>query len=64
MRRILFNGGFIAALFPVFGLLRQTISGKRGWRLWLAWAAWALSLVVVVSAITDPELDADDDNVV
>ncbi|MEY4457418.1 MAG: hypothetical protein RL431_957 [Actinomycetota bacterium] len=54
MRRFLLNGGFLAALFPVFGLLKTTIAGKRDWRLILAWVSWAFSLAVVIATILNP----------
>ncbi|MFM6967807.1 MAG: hypothetical protein ACKOWN_02600 [Microbacteriaceae bacterium] len=54
MRRFLLNGGFLAALFPVIGLLKTTITGKRDWRLILAWVSWAFSLAVVIATILNP----------
>ncbi len=54
MRRFLLNGGFLAAVFPVIGLLKTTIAGKRDWRLVLAWISWGFSLAVVIATILNP----------
>ena len=55
MKRFLTNGTFISALFSGFGLIRQTMTGKRDWKLILLWASWLLSLVAIIAAINDPE---------
>lgn len=59
MKKFLLNGSFLGALFPVFGLIKQTVSGKRDWKLLLLWASWILSLIAIVAAIRD---GAEDDS--
>lgn len=61
MKKFLFNGSFLSALFSGIGLVRSTISGKRDWKLGLMWVSWVLSVVVVVATILDPESDTDDE---
>ena len=53
MKRFLMNGTFLSALFSGFGLVRQTISGKRDWKLVLLWISWVISLVAVIATIND-----------
>lgn len=59
MRRFLFNGSFLSALFSAFGLIRSTVSGKRDWKLGLLWVSWILSIVVVIATILSPDEDDD-----
>ena len=62
MKRFLLNGSFLSAIFSVFGLIKQTRSGKRDWKLALLWVSWIASLVAVVATILDPDeeyLDED-----
>ena len=53
MRKYLFSGGMIAAVFGILVPLRATRTGPRDWRLGLAWAGWALSLAVAVVTVRD-----------
>ena len=57
MKRFLMNGTFISALFSGFGLVRQTVAGKRDWKLVLLWASWLISLVAIIAAINDHDED-------
>lgn len=57
MKKFLLNGGFISAIFSAFGLVNQTVSGKRDWKLALLWVSWLLSLVAIIGAINDPDND-------
>jgi hypothetical protein len=60
MKRFLMNGTFLSALFSGFGLIRQTIMGKRDWKLVLLWVSWIISLVAIVATISDPDEDEID----
>lgn len=55
MKKFLLNGSFLGALFPVFGLIKQTVSGKRDWKLIILWASWILSLIAIIAAISDAD---------
>ena len=59
MKKFLLNGGFLSAIFSVFGLIRTTVSGKRDWKLALLWVSWILSLIAIIGAINDPD-ETDD----
>lgn len=60
MKKFLLNGSFLGAIFPVFGLIKQTVSGKRDWKLILLWVSWLLSLVAIIAAIDSA--DETDEN--
>ena len=57
MKKFLLNGGFISAIFSVFGLVKTTMTGKRDWKLALLWVSWVLSLVAIIGAINNPDSD-------
>ena len=53
MRKYLFSGAVIAALFGAFGLLPRTISGPRNVRLLLAWAGWGLGMAAAILSVRE-----------
>jgi len=53
MRKYMFSGGVIAAVFGILSPLKATRKGPRDWRLGLAWAGWALSLAVAIVTVRD-----------
>ena len=55
MKKFLLNGSFLSAVFSGFGLIKQTISGKRDWKLALFWVSWIVSLVAIIATITDED---------
>jgi hypothetical protein len=57
MKKFLLNGSFLSAIFSSFGLIKQTISGKRDWKLALFWVSWIVSLVAIIATVTDDEED-------
>jgi hypothetical protein len=60
VRKFLFNGAVISALFSGFSALRATRSGPRDWRLALLWVAWAASTAIAVGNVRDNAQHADD----
>ncbi|QAY73690.1 hypothetical protein ET445_10380 [Agromyces protaetiae] len=61
MRKYLFSGAVISAIFSGIGVLRASIAGPRDWRLLLAWVAWAASLAIAIGTVAEdtkrPEID-------
>lgn len=55
MKKFLLNGSFLSAIFSIFGLIKQTVSGKRDWKLALFWVSWIVSLVAIIATITDED---------
>jgi hypothetical protein len=53
MRKYLFSGAVIGAIFGAVGVIRATISGPRDWRLLLMWISWAATLAVAIGTVAD-----------
>lgn len=53
MRRFLFNGGVLSALFGTIGVVNATRKGPRDWRLALAWIAWAIGLATAIGTVVE-----------
>ncbi|MCU1528361.1 MAG: hypothetical protein JWP75_2124 [Frondihabitans sp.] len=53
MRKFIFNGAIISAIFSGISALRATRSGPRDWRLALLWVSWAASLAIALGNVVD-----------
>ncbi|HWU47863.1 MAG TPA: hypothetical protein VN133_13995 [Humibacter sp.] len=53
MRKYLFNGGVIGAVFGLLSPVQATRKGPRDWRLAVIWGSWALTLAVAVITVRD-----------
>ncbi|MWB98256.1 hypothetical protein [Agromyces seonyuensis] len=65
MRKYLFSGAVLSAIFSGIGIVRSTVSGPRDWRLLLTWVAWAASLAVAIGTVAEDsraQLPAGDDD--
>lgn len=51
MRKFLFSGSVLSALFSGWGALKATRSGPRDWRLAAMWISWALTLAIAVGTV-------------
>ncbi len=59
MRKFLFNGAVISAIFSGYSALRATRSGPRDWRLALLWVSWAASTAIAIGNVRDNAEHAD-----
>lgn len=59
MRKYLFSGAVIGAIFGAVGVIRATISGPRDWRLLLMWISWAATLAVAIGTVADESKRAE-----
>jgi hypothetical protein len=59
VRKFIFNGAVISAIFSGISALRATKSGPRDWRLALLWVAWASSTAIAVGNVRDAADRAD-----
>jgi len=59
MRKYIFNGAIISAIFGGVGVLQTTRKGPRDWRLILMWISWAASLAIAVGTVIEQARDAD-----
>jgi hypothetical protein len=53
MRKYLFSGAVITAIFGGIGVAKATASGPRDWRLLLMWISWAASLAIAIGTVAD-----------
>lgn len=51
MRKFLFSGALLGALFGGVGVVRTTLNGPRDWRLILMWVAWACSIAIAAGTV-------------
>ena len=51
MRKFLFSGTVISALFGAFSVVKSTRQGPRDWRLALMWIGWACTLAVAIGTV-------------
>ncbi len=59
MRKFLFNGAIISAIFGAVHVLGVTRKGPRDWRLILMWISWAATTAVAVGTIVKEANDDD-----
>lgn len=53
MRKYLLNGAVLGAAFSAVGVIKQTASGPRDWRLALMWVSWGISVAVAVGTVIE-----------
>jgi hypothetical protein len=62
MRKYIFSGTVISALFGGLSTVQATRNGPRDWRLALMWVSWGLTVAIAVGTVIkdsqDNELDA------
>lgn len=58
MRKFLFNGAVLGAVFSAVGLARSTAKGPRGWRTVLLWVGWAASAGIAVGTVIEKDRES------
>ncbi|WP_395242807.1 hypothetical protein ACGGZK_11565 [Agromyces sp. MMS24-K17] len=53
MRKYLFSGAVLGALFSGIGVVRATAAGPRDWRLALMWVSWLASLAIAIGTVAE-----------
>lgn len=61
MRKFLFNGSIISAIFGGFTTIQATRKGPRDWRTIMMWVAWAATLAVAVGTVIKEANDKDNE---
>lgn len=51
MRKFLFSGAVVSALFGGVSALRATREGPRDWRTVLLWVSWAATLATAIGTV-------------
>ncbi|PJJ71283.1 hypothetical protein CLV46_0826 [Diaminobutyricimonas aerilata] len=59
MRKFLFNGAIISAIFGAFTTLQTTRKGPRDWRLLLMWVSWAATTAIAIGTVVKEATDND-----
>ncbi len=59
MRKFLFNGAVIGAAFSAIGVINQTRTGPRDWRLALMWVSWGISVAIAVGSVIEESRETD-----
>ncbi|NYD65669.1 hypothetical protein [Agromyces atrinae] len=59
MRKYLFSGAVLGAIFSGIGVIKSTASGPRDWRLLLMWVSWAASLAVAIGTVAEDARDGE-----
>jgi len=62
MRKYLFNGSMISAVFGGISALQATRQGPRDWKLILLWVSWGISLALAISTVVDESKQASIDS--
>ncbi|HEY0258906.1 MAG TPA: hypothetical protein VGC18_03555 [Lacisediminihabitans sp.] len=58
MRKYIFNGSLISAVFGGWSVLRTQRKGPRDWRLVLMWVSWGASVAIAVGNVIKASQDA------
>ncbi|WP_350349584.1 hypothetical protein ABIQ69_06650 [Agromyces sp. G08B096] len=59
MRKYLFSGAVVSAIFSGIGVVRATAAGPRDWRLLLMWISWAASLAIAIGTVAEEAKDGE-----
>jgi hypothetical protein len=51
MRKFIFNGPMLSAIFAGFSTIQASRRGPRDWRLILTWVSWGLTVAVAVGTV-------------
>jgi hypothetical protein len=58
MRKYLFSGTLLSAVFGGWGVLQTTRRSPRDWKLVLMWISWGLSVAIAVGTVIEQSRDA------
>ncbi len=62
MRKFLFNGSIISAVFGGIAAFRATKEGPRDWRTALLWVSWAATLATAIGTVVIDAREAELDD--
>lgn len=51
MRKFIFSGAVLSAIFGGLGTVKTTMSGPRDWRLALMWISWLCTVGIAVGTV-------------
>ena len=59
MRKFIFSGAVLGALFGGVSVVQQTRSGEKDWRLALLWVSWLATLAYAVGTVIEEAKNAE-----
>ena len=59
MRKFIFNGSIISAIFGGFSTIQATRKGPNDWRTILLWVSWIATLAVAVGTVVKQSNEVD-----
>ncbi|WP_213814241.1 hypothetical protein [Glaciihabitans sp. dw_435] len=59
MRKFIFSGSIISAIFGGFSTIQATRKGPRDWRTILMWVSWISTLAIAIGSVI---IEANDQN--
>lgn len=59
MRKFIFSGSIISAIFGGFSTIQATRKGPRDWRTILMWVSWISTLAIAIGSVV---IEANDKN--
>ena len=60
MRKFIFSGSLISAVFGGLSALRSSRKSPRDWRLALLWISWAITVVIAVDSVLEQSRAVDE----
>ena len=60
MRKYIFSGTMLSAIFGGWNALQTTRKGPRDWRLILMWISWGLSIAIAVGTVMQQSREAEE----
>ncbi len=60
LRKYLFSGAMLSAVFGGWSTVKMTRQGPRDWRLILMWVRWGLSIAIAVGSVLENAREADE----
>ena len=63
MRKYMFSGTVISALFGGLSTVQATRSGPRDWRLILMWVSWGATVAIAVGTIVKEASDVNQNEI-
>lgn len=51
MRKFIFNGGILSAVFGGYHAIKATAEGPRDWRTVLWWVSWGATLAIAIGTV-------------
>lgn len=58
MRKFFTNGALVSSIFGIVGVIRQSSTERRKWKVALLWLAWGIGVAIAVAGVLDARDEA------